>query len=77
MASWGSARIWQKAGKGSLKPGRPIWSKVGDPIDLVPAAGGVADLATLRALTVEVMDALTALVEDLRARYPGRWADDG
>jgi len=77
MASWGSARIWQKAGKGSLKPGRPIWSKVGDPIDLVPPAGGVADLATLRALTVEVMDALTALVEDLRARYPGRWAGDG
>jgi len=77
MASWGSAGIWQKTGRGSMKPGRPIWSKVGDPIDLVPPAGGVADHATMRALTAEVMEALTALVEDLRARYPRRWADGG
>jgi 1-acyl-sn-glycerol-3-phosphate acyltransferase len=77
MASWGSAGIWQKTGKGSLRPGRPIWSKVGDPIDLVARSGGASDYATLKALTVTVMDALTELVEDLRRRYPRRWADPG
>jgi 1-acyl-sn-glycerol-3-phosphate acyltransferase len=31
MASWGSVAVWQKSGKGSLKMGRPIWVKVGEP----------------------------------------------
>lgn len=77
MASWGSASVWQKSGKGSLRPGRPIWIKLGDPIDLRPREEGASDYATVRALTSRVMDKLTALVEDLRARYPRRWADDG
>lgn len=77
MASWGSAPIWQKAGKGSLRPGRPIWSKVGDPIALDPGERDASDYKTVRALTTDVMNALTLLVEDLRRRYPRRWTDGG
>jgi 1-acyl-sn-glycerol-3-phosphate acyltransferase len=71
MASWGSQAVWQKSGKGSLKFGRPILTAVGHPIELpvVPADGQ----PPLRDLTAEVMDAITELVVDLRARYPRRW----
>lgn len=77
MASWGSAPIWQKTGKGSIRPGRPVWSKVGDPIELDAGERDASDYKTVRALTTEVMDALTVLVEDLRMRYPRRWTDGG
>lgn len=77
MASWGSAPIWQKTGKGSIRPGRPVWSKVGDPIELDAGERDASDYKTVRALTTEVMDALTLLVEDLRRRYPRRWTDGG
>jgi 1-acyl-sn-glycerol-3-phosphate acyltransferase len=74
MASWGSAPVWQKSGPGSLRPRRPVWVKVGEPID----AGGPRELrgdrATVEALTARVMDALTTLTVDLRDRYPARWA---
>lgn len=71
MASWGSRAVWQKSGRGSLKFGRPIWTTVGEPISL-PAEpeGGQVEL---RALTGEVMDAITRLAVDLRDRYPRRW----
>jgi 1-acyl-sn-glycerol-3-phosphate acyltransferase len=72
MASWGSQAVWQKSGKGSLTFGRPIWTSVGEPIDLpVPAEG---EQAPLRELTALVMDAITLLAVDLRDRYPRRWA---
>jgi 1-acyl-sn-glycerol-3-phosphate acyltransferase len=77
MASWGSAPIWQKSGKGSLRPGRPIWSKVGDPIDLRARGAGSSDYGLAKKLTNDVMATLTSLVEDLRSRYPERWAGDG
>ena len=71
MASWGSQAVWQKAGKGSLKFGRPIWTNVGEPIQLpVPPDG---EQAPLRELTAQVMEAITLLVVDLRDRYPRRW----
>ncbi|HJQ72544.1 MAG TPA: 1-acyl-sn-glycerol-3-phosphate acyltransferase, partial [Actinomycetota bacterium] len=69
MASWGSRAVWQKSGRGSLKFGRPIWTRVGEPISLPAEPDGVE----LRALTAEVMDAITRLVVDLRDRYPRRW----
>ena len=71
MASWGSRAVWQKSGRGSLRFGRPIWTTVGEPISL-PAApdGGQVEL---RALTGEVMEAITRLAVDLRDRYPRRW----
>jgi 1-acyl-sn-glycerol-3-phosphate acyltransferase len=71
MASWGSRAVWQKTGKGSLKFGRPIWTTVGERIELPgDPAGGQAEL---RELTLQVMDAITELVVDLRDRYPRRW----
>ena len=75
MASWGSQAIWQKSGKGSLKFGRPIWVKVGQPLDLSDRAELANDRDALRAMTGEVMKALTVLVEDLRGRYPKAWSD--
>ena len=71
MASWGSQAVWQKSGKGSLKFGRPILTVVGHPLELpvVPAD----EQPPLRDLTAEVMDSITELVVDLRARYPRRW----
>jgi len=74
MASWGSQAVWQKSGRGSLKFGRPVWVKVGDPIDLSAHAGERDDRQVLRKLTGEVMAEIASLVEDLRARYPKRWA---
>jgi len=74
MASWGSQAVWQKSGRGSLKFGRPVWVKVGPAIDLSDRTEQADDREALREMTGEVMGALTALTEDLRARYPRRWA---
>jgi 1-acyl-sn-glycerol-3-phosphate acyltransferase len=71
MASWGSQAVWQKHGRGSLRYGRPVWTKVGEPIHL---DGAPTDAADLRALTADVMDGLTGLVVDLRDRYPSGWS---
>jgi 1-acyl-sn-glycerol-3-phosphate acyltransferase len=71
MASWGSQDVWQKSGKGSLTFGRPIWTTVGEAIDLPAPPEGAQ--APLRELTAQVMEAITLLVLDLRARYPRRW----
>jgi 1-acyl-sn-glycerol-3-phosphate acyltransferase len=75
MASWGSHPVWQKSGKGSLRFGRPVWVKIGEPLDLGGAEPGDHDAVV--ALTAELMRTLTALVEDLRARYPEGWLDEG
>ena len=77
LASWGSQAVWQKSGKGSLKFGRPVWSKVGEPIDFSDRVDQANDREALHEMTEQLMGALTALVEDLRSRYPRRWADDG
>ncbi len=71
MASWGSQAVWQKSGKGSLKLGRPIWTTVGHPVELPVVPDG--EQPPLRELTVQVVDAITELVLDLRERYPRRW----
>jgi 1-acyl-sn-glycerol-3-phosphate acyltransferase len=74
MASWGSQGVWQKSGKGSLRYGRPIWVKAGDPIDLSDRRGEATDRVALKDMTARVMDELTLLAQDLRDRYPSRWA---
>jgi hypothetical protein len=71
MGSWGSRAVWQKTGRGSLKFGRPIWTTVGEPIEL--SADPDDGQAGLREGTTTVMDAITRLVVDLRDRYPRRW----
>lgn len=73
MASWGSAAVWQKSGPGSLRPRRPVWVTVGEPIPLRGGPELIDDHGAVRALTADVMAALTALVVDQRARYPERW----
>jgi 1-acyl-sn-glycerol-3-phosphate acyltransferase len=77
MASWGSQSVWQKSGKGSLRYGRPIWIKAGAPIDLSERRNEADDRDALKDMTARLMDELTALVEDLRDRYPGRWMPGG
>ena len=71
MASWGSQAVWQKSGKGSLMLGRPIWTTVGEPLELPVKPEG--EQPPLRELTAQVMGAITHLVVDLRDRYPERW----
>jgi hypothetical protein len=75
MAVWGSQHVWQREGAGNLKFGRPIWVKAGAPMDLSQYEGRGDDPATLRKVTETVMDELTRLVQDLRARYPERWSE--
>lgn len=77
LVSWGSQAVWQKSGKGSLKFGRPVWLRVGPPMEHVTRRDETADAETVRALTDDLMRTLTAMVEELRAGYPRRWADDG
>jgi 1-acyl-sn-glycerol-3-phosphate acyltransferase len=77
LASWGSQAVWQKSGKGSLKFGRPVWAKAGPPLDFADRRDRADDREALHEMTDEVMAALTALVLDLRGRYPKRWTDDG
>ncbi len=77
LATWGGQAVWQKSGRGSLKFGRPIWLKAGEPIDFSDRADQVGDRDALHEMTDELMSALTALVLDLRGRYPKRWADEG
>jgi 1-acyl-sn-glycerol-3-phosphate acyltransferase len=76
MASWGSQAIWQKSGKGSLKYGRPIWVKVGPPLDFSDRVDQANDHDALKEMTAEVIAALATLVEDLDARYPGAWSSE-
>lgn len=71
MASWGSRAVWQKTGKGSLRFGRPIWTSVGEPMEL--SANPDRGQGALRQHTAEVMDAITMLAVQLRDRYPRRW----
>jgi len=77
LASWGSQAVWQKSGKGSLRFGRPVWTRVGAPIDLEGRSGSTADAEEIRAMTAELIATLTAMVEELRATYPRRWTDGG
>lgn len=77
MASWGSAAVWQKSGPGSLRPRRPVWVKVGEPVAMTGGRELIDDHDAVRALTAQVMAALTDLVVDLKARYPQRWAARG
>ncbi len=71
IASWGSQAVWQKSGKGSLRFGRPILTAVGEPLvfERDPDAGP----DRWRAVTTEVMAAITDLVVRLRDRYPRSW----
>lgn len=74
LVSWGSAPVWQKSGPGSLRPRRPIWVRVGEPLHVTGRGVSIEDHAGVRALTDELMAVLTADVEALRGSYPSIWA---
>lgn len=73
LAVWGSGPVWRR-GRRSMRFGRPIWVKAGPPLDFSEYEDRTDDPAALRAVTNEVMAQLSVLVDDLRARYPKRWA---
>lgn len=73
LAVWGSAPVWRRGSK-SVRFGRPIWVKAGPPLDFSEDEDRAEDAGTLRAVTDEVMAQLSVLVDDLRERYPKRWA---
>jgi 1-acyl-sn-glycerol-3-phosphate acyltransferase len=75
VAVWGSQHVWQRDGAGSLKFGRPIWVKAGPALDFSEYDGRQDDPDALRAVTDTIMDELTRLVNDLRSRFPKRWAE--
>ncbi|MCJ7831857.1 MAG: hypothetical protein MUP92_00215, partial [Actinobacteria bacterium] len=71
-AIWGSHRIWKT--KLGFVPafGRPVWIKVGSPIDMSDL-GEADDPAVLRVATEKMMSAISALRDDLASHYPERW----
>jgi 1-acyl-sn-glycerol-3-phosphate acyltransferase len=73
MVVWGSQYIWQRDGVRSMKFGRPIWVKAGVPMDFSEFADQGEDPAVLRKIADQVMDELTRLVQEVRARYPKKW----
>ena len=73
VATWGGQYVWRKSGRQSLKFGRPIFVVAGMPLDLASSGVDAEDREGTRALTEEVMDAVTVLVDDLRVRYPKGW----
>jgi 1-acyl-sn-glycerol-3-phosphate acyltransferase len=74
IAVWGSQMVWQRTGLGSLKFGRPIWLNAGAPMDFSEFDDKLDEPKTLRVVTDMVKDELTRLVNDMRSRYPKRWA---
>ena len=73
LAVWGSAPVWRR-GSRSVRLGRPIWVKAGPPLDFSSYEDRAGDPGVLRQVTDEVMAQLSLLVDDLRERYPKRWA---
>ncbi len=66
-AHWGTQHIMARYSKKiSFFPRKRVDVKFGDPVDLSEFAGRPLDSATLTAATSVVMDAVTALLEDLR-----------
>jgi 1-acyl-sn-glycerol-3-phosphate acyltransferase len=73
IAVWGSHRVWGSHGSRRLDFGRPIWLRAAPPMDFSQFADEQRDPATLRKVADQIMDELTRLVQELRARYPKRW----
>ncbi|WP_370626914.1 lysophospholipid acyltransferase family protein [Cryobacterium sp. PAMC25264] len=66
-AHWGTQQLMERySNKLHLFPRKTILVKIGDPLDLAEFRGRNLDTATLNEATAVVMDAITALLEDLR-----------
>ena len=67
VAHWGTQNLMARYSKKiNVFPRHTIDVKVGDPVDLSEFQGQPLDNKTLTAATTKVMDAITALLEDLR-----------
>lgn len=67
-AHWGTQHLMERYSKKvSLFPRKNISVKIGDPVDLSAFRGRSLDMATLNEATAVVMEAITRLLEDLRA----------
>jgi 1-acyl-sn-glycerol-3-phosphate acyltransferase len=67
VAHWGTQQVMARYGKKiSWFPRKTIDVKVGDPVDLSAFRGRPLDASTLNEATTVIMDAITALLEDLR-----------
>jgi 1-acyl-sn-glycerol-3-phosphate acyltransferase len=76
MAHWGTQQVMARyAKKISFFPRKTITVKVGDPVDLSAFRGRNLDQATLTEATAVIMNAITALLEDLRGEKApeARW----
>lgn len=71
IAQWGSTDLLGRYGK-MIKPIPPkqVWVAAGAPVDLSDLYGGALDSKTLRAATDRIMDAVTALLADIRGEEP-------
>lgn len=75
LAVWGSHRFLPRRGEEKdLRFGRPILVKAGPPLDLSRFEDRAHDPRALHEATDQVMDEISRLVAELRARYPKRWA---
>ncbi len=74
VAVWGGQYVWLRSGRVHPTFGRPIWMQAGQPYDVSAEAGSTDAQASVRGLTDRLMGRLAELVDDLRARYPRRWA---
>jgi 1-acyl-sn-glycerol-3-phosphate acyltransferase len=71
MAIWGPHKVWKH---GNIVPAfaRPMWVKIGEPLDF-PEHAGSEDSNTLRMVTDETMSAIGTLLEEVKSDYPERW----
>lgn len=74
LVVWGTQHVLKRSGAKSLKFGRPIWVKVGPPLDFSVYEEEPDHPEVLRKVTDLVMGELSLLVDDLRARYPKKWS---
>jgi 1-acyl-sn-glycerol-3-phosphate acyltransferase len=75
-AHWGTQQIMARYSKKiSVFPRKDLYCKIGDPVDLSDLAGRPLDQATLAEGTERVMNAIAALLGDLRGETPPpqRW----
>jgi 1-acyl-sn-glycerol-3-phosphate acyltransferase len=75
VATWGGQYVWRRSGRESLRFGRPILLRAGEPYRPAATLTGEpeADRRLLREATEDLMDRLARLVDGLRERYPSRW----
>jgi 1-acyl-sn-glycerol-3-phosphate acyltransferase len=67
VAQWGTQNIlWPYTKTPHLLPRKTVTMKVGDPVDLTDFADQELTPEVLRAATERIMDAITALLEDIR-----------